>query len=220
MAGQRLTVLCSAIAPIGLPRTAAPSGMSHARSLFLRRQWGRFLTPAYDHSLLTKWLGFGFRIELFDQDPQGFCNRPGLREATPCPVRRFRVKNLRDLAETGVMEVALQPIEKRPRLSVLCRVVALDLPPGYDKPSQQKRPDCPLMIGSVSLRDRAFVPRAIPVVLWRESPQPHRREQMVLHDPEDLLSLFLGHLVVAEGDRVDLIGTNRRIVALWSAITS
>ena len=43
---------------------------------------------------------------------------------------------------------------------------------------------------------------------------------MVLHDPEDLLSLFLGHLVVAEGDRVDLIGTNRRIVALWSAITS
>src|SRR5437016_2794105 len=72
------------------------------------------------------------------------------------------------------------------------------------------------MVGPVAFHNRAFVARAIAAVLWRESPQPYRREQMVLHDPENLPGLLFGHQVVVEDDRVDLIGTNRCIVPFGS----
>src|SRR5688500_11084988 len=83
--------------------------------------------------------------------------RPRLKWAASGCVRRFCVGDLRDMAESGVIQVFIKRREKTAaRFSLRIAGTVSDAEPSFDEWPDQPRPDCALMIAPIALGDTAL----------------------------------------------------------------
>src|SRR5712692_7167269 len=89
---------------------------------------------------------------------QEFAHRPRLKRAAARRVRRVGVRDLRNVAETGFVEMPEQRSdESLPGRPFRFRRMPAHADPGFDKWADQPRPNGSFMIRSVALEDAALI---------------------------------------------------------------
>src|SRR5690606_8231241 len=125
------------------------------------------------------------KVGLFTEPPaaQHLRDAPRLRDAAATGVRLLRVEDLRDAADTEVVEVADQPLEQRARLGCALRIDAAErVDGGTDQPGPYRA----LVVRGVTSAQVAPVARSVPRRPWCERSQPDRSKQLARDDIEHL----------------------------------
>lgn len=90
-------------------------------------------------------------------ESQVFAEGPCLKRAAARGVRGIAVGDFREVVETGFLEVAFQRREKAlPGLLLHFGCTAVLLDPGFDKSTDEPRPDGASVIGSIAFTDTAL----------------------------------------------------------------
>src|SRR5690606_14531952 len=136
---------------------------------------------------------------------------PRLRDAAATGVRLLRVEDLRDAADTEVVEVADQPLEQRARLGCALRIDAAErVDVGTDQPGPYRA----LVVRGVTSAQVAPVARSVPRRPWCERSQPDRSKQLARDDIEHLPPARLVEDRVRQRDGEHLVRPQRRIIAV------
>src|SRR5436309_5051404 len=124
-------------------------------------------------------------------EPQQLGQRPGLKRATARRVRRLRIGDLGNMAETGALDM-LEYRREKALTSFELRVSApaVDAHPGLDEAPGEPRPDGSLMITAVALSHAAIILRRVSRLFGRQRAQPHRRPQAPHDRVDDSAGLF------------------------------
>ena len=136
-----------------------------ARGTGLVRSSLCWFLPSYDHGLhgASRFCGAS---KIFNQRPQRFCHRPGLRNATAWMMRSVGIENLRYLSQAGLGEMNLESIQQPSGLPSRRGIPTEAFDPGRHQRSQEKRPDRALMIGAISFRHASFVAAMVARICW------------------------------------------------------
>ena len=112
------------------------------------------------------------------------------------------------------MQMRVEACEKTAGLISCCGALAEGFHPGCHKRAQQEWPDRALVIGAVSFQYASFIAGPIAAVGGRQSAEPHRRQELRFDEAKNLLRPVARDQFVHQRDGIELIGTERRIVAL------
>ena len=111
-------------------------------------------------------------------DAEEFGDAACVGETTNGMVRRVAFENLRDLAEAGIVKMLDQAADEVSNSFTLGALESINLDVSITVRSNEPWPDCPLMIGAITLPAIAGVPAAIFLVFGRKSAQSVWRKKM------------------------------------------
>src|SRR5438067_5107741 len=137
--------------------------------------------------------------------------RPRLERATAWRVRRLGVANLRDMAESRLLEMPIQRWEETVARFFFSRVsVTADAQPCLNKGTDEPRPHRPLMITAIALRDASAVMCRVARFALCERTQTDWRKQTRLYRIHDSARFATGeHLQRQAADSEDLVWAKR-----------
>src|SRR5271166_2689861 len=146
-------------------------------------------------------------------EAQRFRGRPRLEGASARRVRRLRIRDFRQMPDSGRVEMLEQWLEEsRARLGLRRRGLASHPHPRLDECAHQPRPHGALMIRGVALMAIASVVRLIARLARRERAQADRRNQMFLDRIDDALRMrSFEERERQPTDRKNLVGSKRAV---------